>query len=351
MNPVKKTFQYGRHQVTLETGEVARQSDGAVLVNMDDTVVLCTVVAKRDVKPGQDFFPLTVDYQEKAYAAGRIPGGFLKRESRPSEKETLVSRLIDRPIRPLFPDGFFNEVQVIATVLSSNPEVDSDIPALIGTSAALAISGLPFDGPVGAARVGYIDGQYVLNPTVGELKSSRLDLVVAGTESAVLMVESEADRLSEEVMLGAVVFGHEQMQAAIDVINELADEAGKDAWDWTPPETNQELLDRMNGLCAEALAAAYSIKQKQARMAEVQEELKQETVEASAGGGMVRVEMTGDMQLRSLKIDPGAVDPDDIELLEDMVAAAMNEAIRSAQELAAAKMGAITGGMSIPGLM
>ncbi len=269
MNPVKKTFQYGRHQVTLETGEVARQSDGAVLVNMDDTVVLCTVVAKRDVKPGQDFFPLTVDYQEKAYAAGRIPGGFLKRESRPSEKETLVSRLIDRPIRPLFPDGFFNEVQVIATVLSSNPEVDSDIPALIGTSAALAISGLPFDGPVGAARVGYIDGQYVLNPTVGELKSSRLDLVVAGTESAVLMVESEADRLSEEVMLGAVVFGHEQMQAAIDVINELADEAGKDAWDWTPPETNQELLDRMNGLCAEALAAAYSIKQKQARMAEV----------------------------------------------------------------------------------
>jgi polyribonucleotide nucleotidyltransferase len=269
VNPVKKTFQYGRHQVTLETGEVARQSDGAVLVNMDDTVVLCTVVAKRDVKPGQDFFPLTVDYQEKAYAAGRIPGGFLKRESRPSEKETLVSRLIDRPIRPLFPDGFFNEVQVIATVLSSNPEVDSDIPALIGTSAALAISGLPFDGPVGAARVGYIDGQYVLNPTVGELKSSRLDLVVAGTESAVLMVESEADRLSEEVMLGAVVFGHEQMQAAIDVINELADEAGKDAWDWTPPETNQELLDRMNGLCAEALAAAYSIKQKQARMAEV----------------------------------------------------------------------------------
>jgi polyribonucleotide nucleotidyltransferase len=269
VNPVKKTFQYGRHQVTLETGEVARQSDGAVLVNMDDTVVLCTVVAKRDVKPGQDFFPLTVDYQEKAYAAGRIPGGFLKRESRPSEKETLVSRLIDRPIRPLFPDGFFNEVQVIATVLSSNPEVDSDIPALIGTSAALAISGLPFDGPVGAARVGYIDGQYVLNPTVGELKSSRLDLVVAGTESAVLMVESEADRLSEEVMLGAVVFGHEQMQVAIDVINELADEAGKDAWDWTPPETNQELLDRMNGLCAEALAAAYSIKQKQARMAEV----------------------------------------------------------------------------------
>ncbi|MDP2834170.1 MAG: polyribonucleotide nucleotidyltransferase [Pseudomonadota bacterium] len=269
MNPVKKTFQYGRHQVTLETGEIARQADGAVIVNMDDTVVLVTVVAKNEVKPGQDFFPLTVDYQEKTYAVGRIPGGFLKRESRPSEKETLVSRLIDRPIRPLFPDGFFNEVQVIATVMSSNPEVDSDIPALIGASAALALSGLPFDGPVGAARVGYIDGQYVLNPTTAELLTSKLNLVVAGTESAVLMVESEADQLSEEVMLGAVVFGHEQMQAAIDAINDLTDEAGKDAWDWTAPVTDAALLEKMSGLCADALSAAYSIKQKQARVTEV----------------------------------------------------------------------------------
>jgi len=269
VNPVKKTFQYGRHQVTLETGEIARQADGAVIVNMDDTVVLVTVVAKNEVKPGQDFFPLTVDYQEKTYAVGRIPGGFLKRESRPSEKETLVSRLIDRPIRPLFPDGFFNEVQVIATVMSSNPEVDSDIPALIGASAALALSGLPFDGPVGAARVGYIDGQYVLNPTTTELLTSKLNLVVAGTESAVLMVESEADQLSEEVMLGAVVFGHEQMQAAIDAINDLTDEAGKDAWDWTAPATDAALLEKMNGLCADALSAAYSIKQKQARVTEV----------------------------------------------------------------------------------
>jgi polyribonucleotide nucleotidyltransferase len=269
VNPVKKTFQYGRHQVTLETGEIARQADGAVIVNMDDTVVLVTVVAKNEVKPGQDFFPLTVDYQEKTYAAGRIPGGFLKRESRPSEKETLVSRLIDRPIRPLFPDGFFNEVQVIATVMSANPEVDSDIPALLGASAAMALSGLPFDGPVGAARVGYIDGQYVLNPTTAELATSKLNLVVAGTESAVLMVESEADQLSEEVMLGAVVFGHEQMQIAIDAINDLADEAGKEAWDWAAPETDAALLDRMNGLCAGALSAAYSIKQKQARVTEV----------------------------------------------------------------------------------
>jgi polyribonucleotide nucleotidyltransferase len=269
VNPVKKTFQYGRHTVTLETGEIARQASGAVVVNMDDTVVLVTVVAKNEVKAGQDFFPLTVDYQEKAYAAGRIPGGFLKRESNNSTKETLISRLIDRPIRPLFPDGFFNEVQVVATVMSANPEVDSDIPALLGASAALALSGLPFDGPVGAARVGYIDGQYVLNPTTTELKSSKLDLVVAGTESAVLMVESEADQLPEDVMLGAVVFGHEQMQAAIDAINDLADEAGKDAWDWVAPETNAALLEKMNSLCADAISAAYSIKQKQARTTEV----------------------------------------------------------------------------------
>jgi polyribonucleotide nucleotidyltransferase len=257
--------------VTLETGEIGRQADGAVMVNMDDTVVLVTVVAKNEVKPGQDFFPLTVDYQEKTYAAGRIPGGFFKREGKPSEKETLTSRLIDRPIRPLFPDGFFNEIQVIATVMSQNPEVDADIPALIGASAALMLAGVPFNGPVGAARVGYIGGQYVLNPTKTELPTSDLNLVVAGTEDAVLMVESEANVLSEEVMLGAVVFGHDQMKAAIDAINDLADEAGKDAWDWAAPETKTALLDQMNAICSDDLSKAYSIKQKQARMTAVDE--------------------------------------------------------------------------------
>jgi len=262
---VTKSFQYGRHTVTLETGEIARQADGAVLVNMDDTVVLVTVVAKRDVKPGQDFFPLTVDYMEKTYAAGRIPGGYFKREGKPTEKETLTSRLIDRPIRPLFPEGFFNEVQVIAHVLSSNPEVDSDIPALIGASAALSLSGVPFDGPVGAARVGFINGEYVLNPTGSELKNSALDLIVAGTEAAVLMVESEAMELPEDIMLGAVVFGHQQMQAAINAINELTDEAGKDAWDWQAPATNTELVGKIESLAKAELEQAYSIKQKQAR--------------------------------------------------------------------------------------
>jgi len=271
VNPVKKTFQFGRHQVTLETGEIARQADGAVIVNMGDTVVLVTAVAKTEVKPGQDFFPLTVDYMEKTYAAGRIPGGFFKREGKPTEKETLTSRLIDRPIRPLFPDGFFNEIQVIATVISSNPEVDADIPALIGASAALMLAGVPFNGPIGAARVGYIDGQYVLNPSQSELKKSALDLVVAGTDQAVLMVESEANVLPEDVMLGAVVFGHDQMQVAIDAINDLADEAGKEPWDWTPPEPQTELIDRMNALCGEDLSKAYSIKQKQARVGAVDE--------------------------------------------------------------------------------
>ncbi|NWG87172.1 MAG: polyribonucleotide nucleotidyltransferase, partial [Hydrogenophilaceae bacterium] len=271
MNPVKKTFQYGRHQVTLETGEVARQADGAVIVNMDDTVVLVTAVAKTEVKPGQDFFPLTVDYQEKTYAAGRIPGGFFKREGKPTEKETLTSRLIDRPIRPLFPDGFFNEIQVIATVMSSNPEVDSDIPAMLGASAALTLAGVPFNGPIGAARVGYIDGQYVLNPSNTELKNSKLELVVAGTAHAVLMVESEAHQLPEDVMLGAVVFGHEQMQKAIDAINELADEAAKEPWDWAAPETDAGLVAKMKSLCEADLSNAYSIKQKQARMAAVDE--------------------------------------------------------------------------------
>jgi polyribonucleotide nucleotidyltransferase len=262
---VTKTFAYGQHTVTLETGEIARQSSGAVLVSMDDTVVLATVVARKQAKAGQDFFPLTVDYVEKTYAAGKIPGGFFKREGRPSEKETLTSRLIDRPIRPLFPDGFYNEVQVVIHVLSVNPEVDPDIPAMIGASAALSISGIPFKGPIGAARVGYIDGQYVLNPTATQLKSTQLDLVVAGTERAVLMVESEADQLSEEVMLGAVVFGHDQMQAAINAIHELVRDAGKPAWDWQPAAKNDALIGKLLAWAEPGMKAAYDIRSKQAR--------------------------------------------------------------------------------------
>ncbi|WP_412480311.1 polyribonucleotide nucleotidyltransferase [Azonexus sp. IMCC34839] len=264
-NVVKKTFAYGDHQVTLETGEVARQAGGAVMVSMEETVVLVTVVGAKSAKPGQDFFPLTVDYQEKVYAAGRIPGGFFKREGRPSEKETLTSRLIDRPIRPLFPEGFYNEVQVVATVVSLNPEIDSDIPAMIGASAALAISGIPFAGPIGAARVGYINGQYVLCPTLSQLKDSQLDLVVAGTEAAVLMVESEADQLSEEVMLGAVVFGHTEMQKAINAINELVEEAGKPEWEWQAPVKDEALVARLQNLVGAKLEEAYSITSKQAR--------------------------------------------------------------------------------------
>ena len=264
-NVVKKTFAYGEHQVTLETGEIARQAGGAVVVSMEETVVLVTVVGAKNAKPGQDFFPLTVDYQEKVYAAGRIPGGFFKREGRPSEKETLTSRLIDRPIRPLFPEGFYNEVQVVATVMSLNPEIDSDIPAMIGASAALAISGIPFAGPIGAARVGYINGQYVLCPTLSQLKDSQMDLVVAGTEAAVLMVESEADQLSEEVMLGAVVFGHTEMQKAINAINELVEEAGKPEWDWQAPAKDEALVARLKDLVGAKLEEAYSITSKQAR--------------------------------------------------------------------------------------
>ena len=267
----KKSFAYGAHTVTLETGEIARQAGGAVLVTMDDTVVLATVVAKSSAKPGQDFFPLTVDYVEKVYAAGRIPGGFFKREGRPSEKETLTSRLIDRPIRPLFPEGFLNEVQVIVHVLSSNPEIDPDIPALIGSSAALAISGIPFDGPIGAARVGYIDGQYVLCPTFAQLKDSQLNLVVAGTAAAVLMVESEAQQLSEEVMLGAVVFGHEQMQVAISAINEMVEVAGKPEWDWQPAPKDEALIARIASLAEAELRAAYLITSKQARTQKTRE--------------------------------------------------------------------------------
>jgi polyribonucleotide nucleotidyltransferase len=267
----KKTFQYGQHTVTLETGEIARQASGAVMVTMDDTVVLAAVTAQKSAKAGQDFFPLTVDYMEKTYAAGKIPGGFFKREGRPSEKETLTSRLIDRPIRPLFPDGFYNEVQVVCTVMSSNPEVDADIPALLGASAALAISGVPFMGPIGAARVGYIDGQYVLNPTKEQLKNTRLDLVVAGTESAVLMVESEADQLSEEIMLGAVVFGHDQMQAAIKAINELVVEGGKPEWDWKPAPKDEALIAKVAEVAEADLRAAFQIKQKQARSQKIDE--------------------------------------------------------------------------------
>ncbi|MGP1679336.1 MAG: polyribonucleotide nucleotidyltransferase [Burkholderiales bacterium] len=265
MNPIKKTFTYGAHQVSLETGEIARQAGGAVMVNMDDTVVLCSVVGSTHAKSGQDFFPLTVDYIEKTYAAGKIPGGFFKREGRPSEKEVLTSRLIDRPIRPLFPDGFYNEVQVVATVMSVNPEVDPDIAALIGVSAALTLSGIPFNGPIGAARVGYANGQYILNPTATQLKDSKLNLVVAGTEHAVLMVESEAHELSEEVMLGSVMFGHEQMQAAIQAINELADAAAKPMWDWQPPAKDETLAARVASLAEADLRAAFQVKEKQAR--------------------------------------------------------------------------------------
>ncbi len=265
MTPIRKSFTFGAHQVTLETGEIARQASGAVVVNVEDTVVLCTVVAAKSVRAGQDFFPLTVDYVEKFYAAGRIPGGFFKREGRPTEKEILTCRLIDRPIRPLFPDSFYNEIQCVATVLSCNPEIDPDIPALIGVSAALTIAGLPFNGPIGAARVAYIDGQYVLNPTTTQLQTSQLNLVVAGTEHAVLMVESEANELTEEVMLGAVMFGHEGLQAAIKAIDELADEAGKPAWDWKPAAKDETLAARLASLCEGDLRDAFNIKEKQAR--------------------------------------------------------------------------------------
>ncbi|MFZ4529746.1 MAG: polyribonucleotide nucleotidyltransferase, partial [Undibacterium curvum] len=264
-NKVTKTFQYGQHQVTLETGEIARQASGAVMVSIEDTVVLATVVAKKDAKPGQDFFPLTVDYMEKSYAAGRIPGGFFKREGRPSEKETLTSRLIDRPIRPLFPEGYLNEVQVIVHVLSVNPEIDPDIAAMIGASAAISLSGIPFNGPLGAARVGYTNGQYVLNPTATQLKTSEMDLVVAGTEAAVLMVESEAQQLSEEVMLGAVVYGHEQMKVVIDAIHELVRDAGKPEVQWAPAAKNEALIAAVTAVAEPLLRAAYQTKEKQAR--------------------------------------------------------------------------------------
>ena len=265
MNPIKKTFQYGEHQVTLETGEIARQASGAVIVSMADTVVMVTVVGRKDADPSRGFFPLTVDYMEKTYAAGRIPGGFFKREGRPSEKETLTCRLIDRPIRPLFPKGFLNEVQVVATVVSMNNEVDPDIPALLGASAAISISGMPFAGPIGAVRVGYLDGEYILNPSMSQTAESDLDLVVAGTENAVLMVESEANCLSEEVMLGSVVFGHEQMQIAIKSINEFAAEVGTTPWEWEAPTSDAALLEKISNQFSADITQAYSIADKMER--------------------------------------------------------------------------------------
>jgi len=256
---VSKSFQYGNQTVTLETGEIARQASGAVMASMGDTVVMATVVAMKEARPGQDFFPLTVDYQEKTYAAGKIPGGFFKREGRPSEKEILTSRLIDRPIRPLFPDGFTNEVQVILTVMSVDPDIDPDIVSMIGTSAALSISGVPFNGPIGAARVGYKDGQYILNPTNSELKDSQLDLVVAGTEGAVLMVESEAKELPEDVMLGSVVYGHEQIATVVKAIREFAAEVGTPKWDWQAPAENTDLIAKVKELAESKIGDAYMI--------------------------------------------------------------------------------------------
>ncbi len=264
-NKVKKSFQWGEHTVRMETGEIARQSSGAVLVDIDGTVILATVVAKTTAKAGQDFFPLTVDYLEKTYAAGKIPGSFFKREGRPSEFETLTSRLIDRPIRPLFPEGFFNEVQVVIHTVSLNPEVDADMAAMIGTSAALSISGIPFNGPIGAARVGYVNGEYVLNPGQTARKDSQMDLIVAGTETAVLMVESEAQQLSEEIMLGGVMFGHEQGLIAINAIHELVREAGKPAWDWKAPAQDTALVEKVEALGRAKLEAAYQERNKQVR--------------------------------------------------------------------------------------
>ena len=265
MQKITKTFQYGEHQVTLETGQIARQAGGAVKVSMGDTVVLVTAVGRKEADPGRPFFPLTVNYQEKFYAAGRVPGGFFKREGRPTEKDTLTCRLIDRPIRPLFPKGFMNEVQIIATLMSSNPEIDGDIPALIGTSAAIALSGMPFNGPIGAARVGYIDGEYVLNPTATQLKESKLDLVVAGTENAVLMVESQADLLSEDIMLGAVTFGHEASRAVVQAVRELAAEAGVEHWNWEAPAVDETLTEKVTAAATQGLTEAYAIADKMQR--------------------------------------------------------------------------------------
>jgi polyribonucleotide nucleotidyltransferase len=284
-NPIKKSIAYGNHTLTLETGEIARQANGAVVVSLGDTVVLVTCVAAKQPKPGQDFFPLTVDYQEKTYAAGKIPGGFFKREGRPSEKETLTSRLIDRPLRPLFPEGLYNDVQIVATVLSVDPEIDPDIAAMIGASTAVSLPGIPFNGPIGAARVGYANGQYVLNPTKTDLATSQLNLVVAGTEAAVLMVESEASELPEEVMLGAVVFGHQQQQAVIELIHQLVEEGGKPLWDWQPPAKDDALITRVGASGESALREAYRIRSKQERSQRIREiaaKVEAECVDADA---------------------------------------------------------------------
>jgi polyribonucleotide nucleotidyltransferase len=270
-NPIRKSVSYGNHTLTLETGEIARQAGGAVLASLGDSVVLVTAVAAKQPKPGQDFFPLTVDYQEKTYAAGKIPGGFFKREGRPSEKETLTSRLIDRPLRPLFPEGLYNDVQIVATVLSVDPEIDPDIPAMIGASAAVSLAGIPFNGPIAAARVGYANGQYILNPTKTQLAQSELNLVVAGTEAAVLMVESEAHELPEEVMLGAVVYGHQQQQAAIELIHQLVEEGGKPLWDWQPPAKDEALIARVSSVAESELRDAYRIRSKQERSQRIKE--------------------------------------------------------------------------------
>ena len=290
-NKAVKTFQWGQHTVTMETGEIARQSSGAVLLNMDDTVVLATVVGAKTAKAGQDFFPLTVDYIEKTYSAGKIPGGFFRREGRPSEGETLTSRLIDRPIRPLFPEGFYNEVQVVVHVMSINPDVPADIPALIASSAALAISGIPFNGPMGAARVGYRGGQYLLNPNRSEQTTSELDLIVAGTQAAVLMVESEAQQLSESVMLGAVVYGHEQAQIAINAIQELVREAGKPEWDWKPAAKNEPLIAKLQSIAEGPLREAYQIRQKQARSTKIKEVVANTMSQLAADGEVDEVEV------------------------------------------------------------
>jgi polyribonucleotide nucleotidyltransferase len=270
-NPIRKSVSYGNHTLTLETGEIARQAGGAVLASLGDSVVLVTAVAAKQPKPGQDFFPLTVDYQEKTYAAGKIPGGYFKREGRPSEKETLTSRLIDRPLRPLFPEGLYNDVQIVATVLSVDPEIDPDIPAMIGASAAVSLAGIPFNGPIAAARVGYANGQYILNPTKTQLAQSQLNLVVAGTEAAVLMVESEAHELPEEVMLGAVVYGHQQQQAAIELIHQLVEEGGKPLWDWQPPAKDEALIARVSSVAESELRDAYRIRSKQERSQRIKE--------------------------------------------------------------------------------
>ena len=304
---VKKSFPYGEHQVTIETGEIARQAGGAVVVSMGDTIVLVTAVAKKEAVPGKDFFPLTIDYQEKTFAAGRIPGGFFRREGRPSEKETLTCRLIDRPLRPLFPKGFLNEVQVIATVISIDPQIDSDIPALLGASAAVALTGAPFAGPIGAARVGYIDEQFVLNPSAAQLATSKLDLVVAGTSKAVLMVESSAQQLSETVMLDAVMFGHAQMQVAIEAIRELAAEAGKPVWDWQAPAGNPELSAAVAAAVGEQFTAAYKIQDKQLRGTEVSR-IKEQTIAALlVDGGPSRDAIVGELARLEKKIVRGQI--------------------------------------------